>query len=254
MLKVEGLSVGYGEGLVIRSLDLTVGDGESVAVLGCNGMGKSTLLKSLIGLLKTRAGKIQMDGVDLAGRPSYERVAAGMAYVPQGRMIFPYLTVEENILTGLEKSPAPVVPSYVYDCFPVLREMRKRRGGNLSGGQQQQLAIARALVSEPKLLILDEPTEGIQPSINKEIARTLKRLKTERGFSLLVSEQALHFALEVADRVLVIDKGELVYQSPVATVDLARVHAYLTLSTSVHGADDSDVSPPAKKLEEGVSP
>jgi urea transport system ATP-binding protein len=252
MLKIEKLSVGYGEGLVIRSLDMTVGDRESVAVLGCNGMGKSTLLKSVIGLLRTRGGTIELDGVALAGRPSYERVAAGMAYVPQGRMIFPYLTVEENILTGVENRPTQTVPAYVYECFPVLREMRKRRGGNLSGGQQQQLAIARALVSEPKLLILDEPTEGIQPSINKEIARTLKQLKTERGFSLLVSEQALHFALEVADRVLVIDKGDIVYEAPVATVDLARVHAYLTLST--HGVDASDVSPPVPKLEQGAIP
>jgi urea transport system ATP-binding protein len=252
MLKVDKLSVGYGEGLVIRSLDMTVGDRESVAVLGCNGMGKSTLLKSLIGMLRTRGGSIQLDGRELAGRPSYERVAAGMAYVPQGRLIFPYLTVEENILTGVENRPTPTVPSYVYDCFPVLREMRTRRGGNLSGGQQQQLAIARALVSEPKLLILDEPTEGIQPSINKEIARTLKQLKTERGFSLLVSEQALNFALEVADRVLVLDKGDIVYEAPVATVDLARLHGYLTLAT--HGVDDSDVSPPVKTLEEGAIP
>ena len=177
------------------------------------------------------AGSIALGGVELAGRPSYERVAAGMAYVPQGRLIFPYLTVEENILTGMENRPAPVVPDYVYDCFPVLKEMRGRRGGNLSGGQQQQLAIARALVSEPKLLVLDEPTEGIQPSINKEIARTLKRLKQERGFSLLVSEQALAFALEVADRVVVLEKGTIVYEAATSTLDIDRVHAYLTLAT-----------------------
>jgi urea transport system ATP-binding protein len=245
MLKVEKLRVGYGEGLVIASLDLTVGDGESVVVLGRNGMGKSTLLKSLIGLLRGRGGSIQLDGVELSGRPSYERVAAGMAYVPQGRLIFPYLTVEENILTGMETRPSRTVPPYIYECFPVLKEMRSRRGGNLSGGQQQQLAIARALASEPKLLVLDEPTEGIQPSINKEIARTLKQLKKERGFSLLVSEQALTFALEVADRVLVLEKGEIVYEAAAAAVDLERVHAYLTLAT--HSTDVPD-------LQEGANP
>ena len=219
-------------------------------VLGRNGMGKSTLLKSLIGMLRARGGSIKLDGVELAGRPSYERVAAGMAYVPQGRLIFPYLTVEENILTGMENRPSRAVPAYVYDCFPVLQEMRGRRGGNLSGGQQQQLAIARALVSEPKLLILDEPTEGIQPSINKEIARTLKQLKTERGFSLLVSEQALGFALEVADRLLVLEKGQIVYESPVAALDLERVHAYLTLAT--HHAETGTAA--ANELNKGASP
>jgi urea transport system ATP-binding protein len=232
MLKVEELRVGYGDGLVIRGLDLKVADGETVAIVGRNGMGKTTLLKALIGMVPTRGGSIQLEGRQLAGRPSYERVAAGMAFVPQGRMIFPYLTVEENILTGLERTGARTIPPFVYQCFPVLEEMRRRRGGNLSGGQQQQLAIARALVSEPRLLLLDEPTEGIQPSINKEIARTLKSLKSERGFSLVLSEQALSFALELADRVLVIEKGEIVYQAERASVDLPRLHGYLTLSNT----------------------
>jgi urea transport system ATP-binding protein len=232
MLSVERLNVGYGDGLVIRELSLAMSGGETVAVMGRNGMGKTTLFKAIIGLIKTRGGSISLEGRELAQAPSYERVAAGMAYVPQGRMIFPYLTVEENILAGMEHQKRRVVPGFVYDCFPVLFEMRRRRGGNLSGGQQQQLAIARALVSEPKLLLLDEPTEGIQPSINKEIARTLKRLKAERGFSLLVSEQALGFAQEIADRFLILEKGAIVYEAAASSLDLERVQAYLTLTTN----------------------
>jgi len=150
-------------------------------------------------------------------------------YVPQGRMIFPYLTVEENIITGMENARDEIVPPYVYETFPVLFEMRKRRGGNLSGGQQQQLAIARALVSNPKVLLLDEPTEGIQPSIIKDIARALNRLKAQLHFSMLVSEQVLSFAMEVADRFLILERGEFAYESRKADIDTARVHAYLTV-------------------------
>ena len=152
-----------------------------------------------------------------------------MAYVPQGRMIFPYLTVEENILTGMENVPDKTVPQYVYDTFPVLHEMRKRKGGNLSGGQQQQLAIARALVTNPKVLLLDEPTEGIQPSIIKDIARTLNQLKAECNFSMVVSEQVLSFATEIADRFLILEKGEFAYEGRKDDLDTARIHAYLTV-------------------------
>jgi urea transport system ATP-binding protein len=144
-------------------------------------------------------------------------------------MIFPYLTVEENIIAGMENAPDEIVPAYVYETFPVLFEMRKRRGGNLSGGQQQQLAIARALVSNPKVLLLDEPTEGIQPSIIKDIARALNRLKAQLHFSMLVSEQVLSFAMEVADRFLILERGEFAYESRKADIDTARVHAYLTV-------------------------
>jgi urea transport system ATP-binding protein len=231
MLTIEGLKVGYGAGLVIRDLSLSVAAGESVAVLGRNGMGKTTLLKALIGMVAARAGSIRLGDAELVRAPSYARVAAGMGFVPQGRMIFPYLTVEENILTGMERLGTRAIPDLVFRCFPVLAEMRRRRGGNLSGGQQQQLAIARALVSQPRLLLLDEPTEGIQPSINKEIARTLKQLKTELGFALLVSEQALSFALEVADRFVVLEKGEILYEATAAALDLERVHRFLTLAT-----------------------
>ncbi|MEO8165097.1 MAG: urea ABC transporter ATP-binding subunit UrtE, partial [Betaproteobacteria bacterium] len=197
MLSVSGLNVFYGESHVVRDVSFNLGDGETLAIMGRNGMGKSTLLKSIIGVLKARSGSIALDGHDMIRKETYERVAAGMGYVPQGRMIFPYLTVEENILTGMETVVDKTVPPYIYDVFPVLKEMKGRKGGNLSGGQQQQLAISRALVSNPKVLILDEPTEGIQPSIIKDIAKTLNRLKAERNFSMVVSEQVLSFTQEI---------------------------------------------------------
>jgi urea transport system ATP-binding protein len=229
VLSVKGLNVYYGESHVVRDVSFDVGDVETVAVMGRNGMGKSTLLKSLIGLLRARSGSVSLTGRELLGFPSFERVAAGLGYVPQGRMIFPYLTVEENILAGMETVTEKTIPSYVYEVFPVLKEMKSRKGGNLSGGQQQQLAIARALVSNPKLLILDEPTEGIQPSIIKDIARTLNKLKAERGFALLVSEQVLSFTMEIADRFLIIEKGQFVYEDTRDGVDAAKIHGYLTV-------------------------
>ncbi len=210
MLQVNALNVFYGESHTIHDVSLTVGAHEAVAVMGRNGMGKTTLFKAIIGMLPVRSGEIVLDGVALQSQPSYRRVAAGLAFVPQGRMIFPLLTVKENILTGTENNPQREVPAYIYDYFPVLGEMEKRKGGNLSGGQQQMLAIARALVAEPKVLVLDEPTEGIQPSIIKELARTLVALRRDRGISILVSEQVLSFALELADRFLVIDRGRIV--------------------------------------------
>ena len=229
MLSISALDVYYGESHVIRDVSFELKDGETVAIMGRNGMGKSTLLKALIGMLKPRAGQVSFNGRELSQAETYERVAAGMGFVPQGRMIFPYLTVEENILTGMETVEDKTIPQYVYDVFPVLKEMRRRKGGNLSGGQQQQLAIARALVSNPKLLILDEPTEGIQPSIIKDIARALNRLKVERGFSLLVSEQVLSFAMDIADRFLIIEKGQFVYEDTRERVDPGRIHGYLTI-------------------------
>jgi urea transport system ATP-binding protein len=180
-------------------------------------------------MLPARSGSITLAGRELSASKSYERVAAGVGFVPQGRMIFPYLTVEENILTGMQGAPAAPIPDYIYEYFPVLFEMRRRKGGNLSGGQQQQLAIARALVSNPKVLILDEPTEGIQPSIIKDIARALNLLKKERGFSLIVSEQVLSFAMAVADRYLIIEKGEFVHSEVRETVDRERILRYLTI-------------------------
>lgn len=229
MLNVEHLNVYYGESHVIRDLGLTVGERETVAIMGRNGMGKTTLLKTLIGMLPAQGGTIGFGNADVTHRKSYERVARGMAFVPQNRMIFPYLTVEENILTGMENARVKSVPDYIYSFFPVLAEMRRRRGGNLSGGQQQQLAIARGLVSEPKLLLLDEPTDGIQPSVIKEIARTLNRIKAERPLAILVSEQMLSFAVEIADRFFVMERGQFVYQSLRADLDRHKVHSYLTI-------------------------
>jgi|TARA_B110000971_G_scaffold221701_1_gene270020 urea transport system ATP-binding protein len=228
-LKVENLNVYYGDSQVIRDVSFDLANNETVAIMGRNGMGKTTLLKALIGLLPARSGLIELGGQVITDAQSHERVIAGLGYVPQGRMIFPYLTVQENILTGIHGSKNNTVPSFVYDVFPVLKEMRSRRGGNLSGGQQQQLAIARALVSNPKVLVLDEPTEGIQPSIIKDIARSLNRLKAELNFALVVSEQMLSFTMEIADRFLIIEKGEIVYQDGGDEVDTGKIHAYLTI-------------------------
>lgn len=229
VLKVDHLNVCYGDSQVIRDISFDLHSNETVAIMGRNGMGKTTLLKALIGLLPTRSGSVELDGQAITDAQSHERVSAGLGYVPQGRMIFPFLTVQENILTGMHGSKIKKVPSFVYDVFPVLKEMRKRRGGNLSGGQQQQLAIARALVNNPKVLILDEPTEGIQPSIIKDIAKSLNHLKAELNFALLVSEQVLSFTMEIADRFLIIEKGEIVYQADGDEVDTKKIHAYLTI-------------------------
>ena len=244
MLHAEHLNVAYGQSPVIRDLSFTLAAGETLAVMGRNGMGKTTLLKALIGMLPSRSGSLRIGATELTGLKSHQRVKAGLGFVPQGRMIFSQLTVEENILTGMldgrdahaargDCSPGRArvtgVPQWIYDCFPVLGEMSQRKGGNLSGGQQQQLAIARALVGDPKVLILDEPTEGIQPSIIKEIARTLTKLKAERGFAMLVSEQVLSFALDVADRFLIIERGEFVFEAQRTEVDAARIQAFLTI-------------------------
>ncbi len=229
MLEVSSLNVFYGESHIVRDATFSLGAGEALAVMGRNGMGKTTLLKALIGMLRSTTGSIRLEDRELAGTHSYERVARGLAFVPQGRMIFPLLTVEENILAGMTSSRERAVPEYVYRFFPVLRSMHKRRGGNLSGGQQQMLAISRALVSNPKVLILDEPTEGIQPSIIKEIARTLTELRRERGFSILVSEQVLSFANDVADRFLVVDRGRIVQDERKEDLDVDRIRSYLTV-------------------------
>ena len=203
MLKVDQLHVYYGDSHVIRGVSLELGENETVAIMGRNGMGKTTLLKALMGLLPVRQGALRVQEQVLTNSESYQRVAAGMGFIPQGRMIFPYLTVEENLLAGMETLKDRQIPQFVYDVFPVLQEMRNRKGGNLSGGQQQQLAVARALVSKPTVLLLDEPTEGIQPSIIKDIAAALNQLKADLGFSLLLTEQALSFAMEVADLSLI---------------------------------------------------
>jgi urea transport system ATP-binding protein len=229
MLTVDDLHVAYGKSEVLHGLGLSVARNEIVALMGRNGMGKTTLMKALIGLLPSRRGSVRVGDRDITGLKSYQRVAGGVAYVPQGRMIFSAMTVEENIETGLAKTAKASVLEGIYELFPVLLEMRKRRGGNLSGGQQQQLAIARALASEPKVLLLDEPTEGIQPSIIREMGRVLKRIRDERGLSILVSEQVLSFALDIADRVLVIENGEIVHAESGAEIDAAKISRFLSV-------------------------
>jgi urea transport system ATP-binding protein len=229
MLNVSNLKVCYGQSEVIHGLNFTVPKNETLAIMGRNGMGKTTLFKSLIGILPTSEGSISIDGVDVTNKESFQRVASGIAYVPQGRMIFPSLTVQENIETGMEVSNLKKIPDDIYALFPVLAEMRKRKGGNLSGGQQQQLAIARALVTNPKVLLLDEPTEGIQPSIIKDIAKVLNEIKKLRDITIIVSEQVLSFTMTVADRIIVIDKGNFIHEDLRADVDTNKIKAYLSV-------------------------
>ena len=228
MLSVDNYSVSYGQSEVIHNLNFEVKPNEIVAVMGRNGMGKTTLMKSLIGVLPSK-GNIRLDNKNMQNLKSHQRVAGGMSFVHQGRMIFSTMTVKENIETGLTTTKESKVPQDLYDLFPVLLEMKSRRGGNLSGGQQQQLAIARALASKPKLLLLDEPTEGIQPSIIKEMARTLRRIRDEKGLSIVVSEQVLSFALDIADRILVLEKGEIVAEENRESANEEKIAAYLAV-------------------------
>jgi len=229
MLHVKDVFVSYGQSEALHGVSFEAARNEIVAIMGRNGMGKTTLFKALMGVLPVKGGAIELDGADVSKDESFRRVAKGLAYVPQGRQIFSSLSVEENIRTGMEQAKSRRIPEEIYALFPALYEMRNRKGGNLSGGQQQQLAISRALVSNPKVLILDEPTEGIQPSIIKDLARALNRLKVERNFSMVVSEQVLWFAQEIADRFLIIEKGEFVYEDVKERVDTAKIHAFLTV-------------------------
>lgn len=229
MLTVDTLHVGYGQSEALHGITFSAQKNETVAVMGRNGMGKTTLFKSLIGMLPLTSGRIAVDGKDISKDESYLRVAKGVAYVPQGRMIFPTLSVEENIQTGLENAKDKRIPEEIYALFPVLFEMRRRKGGNLSGGQQQQLAIARALVTNPKVLLLDEPTEGIQPSIIKDIAKALNEIRKMREITIVVSEQVLSFAMDVADRLFVIEGGRLVHECTRSDTDTARIRQYLSV-------------------------
>jgi urea transport system ATP-binding protein len=229
MLKVTDLFVAYGQSEALHGISFDGNKSETVAIMGRNGMGKTTLFKSLMGILPLKSGRIEVAGSDVSKEESFRRVAKGIAYVPQGRMIFPTLSVEENILTGMENSKARRIPEEIYALFPVLWDMKRRKGGNLSGGQQQQLAIARALVTEPKVLLLDEPTEGIQPSIIKDIAKALNEIRKLREITIIVSEQVLSFAMDVADRLFVIEGGRLVHETTRADTDVGRIKQYLSV-------------------------
>jgi urea transport system ATP-binding protein len=230
MLKVEGLNQYYGGSHILRDVAFEARLGEVTVVLGRNGVGKTSLLKSLMGVVPVRAGRITLDGADLTAVPPYERVRAGIGYVPQGREIFGRLTVEENLRMGLAVRPGGTpIPPELFELFPVLKQMLGRRGGDLSGGQQQQLAIARALAAGPKLLMLDEPTEGIQPSIIKDIGRVIRMLADRKTMAIVLVEQYYDFAAALADQYLVMERGQVVARGLGADMQADRVRERLAL-------------------------
>ena len=213
MLTIGQIDCSYGETIILRNINLTIPAGKVMALMGRNGVGKTTLLKTVMGLLRPLAGKISFDGKDITRWTPEKRARGGIGYVPQGRDIFPYLTVKENLLVGLEAHRAGrgmAIPEGIFDLFPAIKKMLLRKGGDLSGGEQQQLAIARVLVSEPKLLLLDEPTEGIQPSIVLQIENAIRFIKEQGTISILLVEQYLEFALRLADYYYVMEKGSIV--------------------------------------------
>lgn len=215
ILNVSRVNQYYGGSHILRDVSIKAELGKVTVLLGRNGVGKTTLLKSLMGLVPIRSGEISMNGVPIETSTPFERARAGIGYVPQGREIFARLTVEENLRMGLATKPGNVpVPKRLYELFPILDSMRNRRGGDLSGGQQQQLAIARALAAGPKLLILDEPTEGIQPSIIKDIGRVIRLMATQENMAVLLCEQYYDFAEELADDYYVLERGAIIDHGP----------------------------------------
>lgn len=230
MLNVVDLHLHYGASHALRGVSLEAMPGRISCVLGRNGVGKSSLLRTIMGINTASGGEVRWEGAVLGRMPPYDRARRGIGYVPQGREIFPRLTVAENLEAGLAAaSRGAKIPDDVFLLFPVLGDMLKRRGGDLSGGQQQQLAIARALVAKPRLLILDEPTEGIQPSIIKDIGRVLKRLASDAGMAILLVEQYFDFARDLADRFFVMDRGEVVLSGEGADMTDAKIRRYLTV-------------------------
>ncbi len=229
MFNITNLQVAYGQSVVIRDLTIAAGEAEILGIVGRNGMGKTTLFRSLIGMIPSSSGSIKLGDSELTGKPSHKRVAEGVAFVPQGRMIFPYLSVYENLISGVRGSISEEAVNEVYALFPVLRDMAKRKGGNLSGGQQQQLAIGRALMTNPKVLLLDEPTEGIQPSIIKDISRALREIRQLKNLTIIVSEQVLSFVLDTCDRIAVIDRGNIIREDKRDAVDASQIKAMLAV-------------------------
>jgi len=233
MLDIIDLDTYYGESRIINKLNLSIEKGSVTCLIGRNGVGKTTTLKSIMGLVKTPAGKIIFDGKDIIKLPAYDRVRLGIGYVPQGRDIFPQMTVRENLELGLQplagKKHKAEIPEYIFELFPTLPKFAKRKGGDLSGGQQQQLAIARALAAEPKILILDEPTEGIQPSIIQDIGRAIRKINSEKGITVLLVEQYLEFVLEISDHLFIMEKGNVVLSGATAEQDAEHIQKILTI-------------------------
>ena len=234
LLQVEGLNQYYGGSHILRNLGFEARVGEITVILGRNGVGKTTLLKSLMGVVPVKTGSVLLDGTDITKATSYDRVRKGIGYVPQGREIFGRLTVEENLRMGLAtKSGGTAVPAQLFELFPILKQFLNRRGGDLSGGQQQQLAIARALAAGPKLLMLDEPTEGIQPSIIKDIARVLRMLADTgmngQKMAIVLVEQYYDFAEELADQYIVMERGEIVQRGRGADMQAEGVRAKMSI-------------------------
>ncbi len=231
MLKIEKLNQFYGESHTLWDLDLEVPEGQCSVLMGRNGVGKTTLLQCLMGLLPVQSGRMELAGANLLKTSAEKRANLGIGYVPQGRQIFPTLTVEENLQIGLpaRRDKARKVPAFIYELFPVLEEMLGRRGGDLSGGQQQQLAIGRALVLDPRLLVLDEPTEGIQPNIVHEIGDIIGKLNREIGLTVLLVEQKLPFARRVGDRFAILDRGRSVSSGIMDELNEELVKEYLTV-------------------------
>jgi len=231
MLNVEGINLYYGASHALRDVSLTAETGKITCVLGRNGVGKTSLMRALVGLQGVRSGRVMWEGADITALKPHERARRGIAMVPQGREIFPRLSVMENLETGLAPLPSAKrrIDDEIFALFPVLHDMRNRRGGDLSGGQQQQLAIARALVTRPRLLLLDEPTEGIQPSIIKDIGRVIRDLASRGTMAIVLVEQYFEFARELADRFILLQRGEVVVQGLASGLDTDEVRRYLTV-------------------------
>ena len=229
MLTVQTINQYYGGSHILRDVNIEIPKGACTTILGRNGVGKTTLLKCLVGLVPIRGGSLSFEGKSIAALPPYERARLGIGYVPQGREIFPRLTVEENLRIGAASRRNDEIPLWIDELFPVLKTMSARRGGDLSGGQQQQLAIGRALMGAPKLLVLDEPTEGIQPSIIEEIGRVIRRLASERGLAILLVEQYYDFAKRIADTYAVMNRGEIVASGSASEMDEKDVRSLIAV-------------------------
>jgi len=230
MLRVEGIDLFYGASRALRGVSLEADPGRVTCVLGRNGVGKSSLMRAIVGLERIRGGKILWEGKDISGLSPADRARAGIGYVPQGREIFPFLTVRENLETALAAAPrGSKVPDDVFELFPILKQFLRRRGGDLSGGQQQQLAIARALTTRPRLLILDEPTEGIQPNVIKDIARVIALLARNRNMAVVLVEQYYEFARELGDQLAIMVRGEVALAGLSGSLDEEAVRRLLTV-------------------------